>query len=118
MNCGSFNDTFNSFLNPGKNCSLDFLKNSFKNKTLKFSTWPPEVPIPTLWVAAFESENINSSGSSGFLNDVIPLNPRIHPSKVPYVRVWAVVPTPSMTESDIVPKPVYVTISSSNFNKP
>ena len=46
---------------------------------LKLLTWPPLVPTPTAWDAAFDVENINSSGSSGLLNDVIPLNPRIHP---------------------------------------
>ena len=67
---------------------------------LKLLTCPPLVPTPTAWDAAFDVENINSSGSSGFLNDVIPLNPRIHPV------------------NEFVVRPVYDIISSSIFNKP
>ena len=78
---------FKSFWNPGKNCFLDFFKNSRKNKILKFSTIPPEVPTPTGCAAALELLNKNSSGSSGLVNDVIPLNPRTQPLN-------AVVPIP------------------------
>ena len=67
---------------------------------LKFSTTPPLVPTPTAWVPALEVENTNSSGSSGLLNDVIPLNPRIQPV------------------NEFVVNPVYVIISSSIFNRP
>ena len=70
------------------------------NKTLKFSTWPLEVPIPTACADALEVEKRNSSGSSGFVNDVIPLNPRIHPVNA------------------VVPIPVYVIISSLIFINP
>ena len=100
MNCGWFNFGFKSFWKPGKNCFLDFFKNSCKNKALKLLTWPPLVPTPTAWAADLDVENINSSGSSGLLKDVIPLNPRIHPVNA------------------VVPIPVYVIISSSIFNRP
>ena len=49
---------------------------------------------------ALEVEKRNSSGSSGFVNDVIPLNPRIHPVNA------------------VVPIPVYVIISSLIFINP
>ena len=67
---------------------------------LKLWTWPPLVPTPTAWAPALDDENTNSSGSSGLLKEVIPLNPRIHPV------------------NEFVVNPVYVIISLSIFNRP
>ena len=96
MNSASSNSGSNSlFAIPGKNCFLSFFKNSSKNKELKLITLSL-----LLWSSALDVENIRSSGTSGFLNEVIPLNPRIHPVKL------------------LVVIPVYVIISSLIFKRP
>ena len=62
--------------NPGINWYLIFLKNSFKNKLLKFSTAAPEVcSEASVW------ENYKNSGLFCWDNDEDPLNPRTHPVK-------------------------------------
>ena len=61
--------------NPGAICFLILYKNSFKNKALKFTINPP-----SKWDSALLVEKINLSFFP--FKSLIPLNPRIHSSKL------------------------------------
>ena len=64
------------FSNPGKNWVFVFVKNSFKNKQLKFL-----IVEPDLWSSDSVSLNTTSSLLISLLYEVIPTNPLIHPVK-------------------------------------
>jgi len=81
--------------NPGKNWSFALLKNSFKNKQLKFC-----IVSPSVCSSANVELKTSSPGLESELYEVTPLNPLIQPVK-----------------EDIV-FPVYVITSSPIFRSP
>ena len=62
--------------NPGKSWIFVLLKNSFKNKQLKFC-----IVSPSLWSSADVELKTSSPGLESDLYEVTPLNPLIHPVK-------------------------------------
>ena len=77
MNCDCFKFLSKSLLNPYNNCLFIFLRNSSKNKMLKFSTI-----VPFSCVFSSEDEKTRFSGFDGSVKDVIPLNPLVQSTKL------------------------------------